>query len=154
MLLALWSQNKPPPQKKASVCFPFVQFTELPEVSRPARPQVCPVKVEMERNLFGPDLPHHRRKGLPSEQIHQEGGGYRWPSGSALLSSSRPIEGMDIAETESRLLALQEIGLQSLGFYQNAETLCTGCACSRQRHRRISIYNRIYIEWVHQCRDS
>lgn len=74
-----------------------------------------PVKLEMERKLSRPYLPHHCRKGLPLEQIDQ-GEGYRWLTGNGLRSSSWPIDRMDIADTGSRL-ALQGIGLQPLGFY-------------------------------------
>lgn len=49
-------------KNKKTFVFPFVQFIELPEVSRPARPQMWPVKPEMERKLSGPYLPHHCRK--------------------------------------------------------------------------------------------
>ena len=46
------------------ICFPFVQFIELSEMSGPARPQIGPVKQEMERGLAGPSPLHHRRASV------------------------------------------------------------------------------------------
>ena len=54
----MWPSNK-------YICYPFVQFIELSEVSGPARPQIGPVRWEMERELSGPlSLPHHHRIGI------------------------------------------------------------------------------------------
>lgn len=66
-LCAAWPSNK-------FICYPFVQFIELSEVSGAARPQIGPVRWEMERELYGPpSLPHHCREGFPSDPIEQGG---------------------------------------------------------------------------------
>lgn len=54
----LWPSHK-------CICYPIVQFIELSVASRPARPQIEPVRWEMERRLSGPwSLLHHRREGI------------------------------------------------------------------------------------------
>lgn len=48
------AERYPSPHNGASrkyICYPFVQFIELSEVSGPARPQIGPVRREMEREL-------------------------------------------------------------------------------------------------------
>lgn len=75
-------------------------------MSRPARPQMGPVKLEMERKLSWPYPPYHCREGLPSEPIDQ-GEGTGGSRGNGLRSSSWPVDRMDVADTESRLLDLQ-----------------------------------------------
>lgn len=57
-LRKMWPSNK-------YICYPFEQFIELSEVSRPARPQIGPVRWEMERERSGPpSCLHHCRKGI------------------------------------------------------------------------------------------
>lgn len=57
-LFTMWPSNK-------YICYPFVQFIEPSELSGPARPQIGPVRWEMERELSGPlSLPHHCRIGI------------------------------------------------------------------------------------------
>lgn len=61
---AMWPSNK-------YICYPFVQFIELSEVSRPARPQIGPVRSEMERELSGPSISSASLQGkeFPSDLI-------------------------------------------------------------------------------------
>lgn len=74
-LRTMWPSNK-------YICCPFVQFIELSEVSGPARPQIGPVRWEMEREHSGPpSLPHHCRKGI-SIRPDRLRRGYRWLMGN------------------------------------------------------------------------
>lgn len=71
------------------ICYPFVQFIELSEVSGPARPQIGPVRWEMERELSGPpSLPHHCREGI-SIRPDRLRKGYRWLMGNSTEANKR-----------------------------------------------------------------
>lgn len=75
-LRTMWPSNK-------YICYPFVQFIELSEVSGPARPQIGPVRWEMERELSGPpSLPHHCREGI-SIRPDRLRRWYRWLMGNS-----------------------------------------------------------------------
>lgn len=73
--LTMWTLNK-------YTCYPFVQFTELSEASGPARPQIGPVRWEMDSKLSGPaSLLHLWRKGISvtTDRLPRE---FRWLIGT------------------------------------------------------------------------
>lgn len=73
-LCTTWPSNK--------VSYPFVQFIELSEVNGPTRPQIGPVRWEMERELSGPpSLPQHCIEGI-SIRPDRLRKGYRWLMGN------------------------------------------------------------------------
>lgn len=73
------------------ICFPFEQFIELLAISGPARPQIGPVKVEMERELSGKSGPHRWGTGISTrlDGFKTRCTGGSWRKAQRLLCQNR-----------------------------------------------------------------
>lgn len=75
------------------ICLPFRQFMELSAISGPARPQMGPVKAEMERDLSGRSRPHWRGTGISArfDGFRRRCTGGSWRKAQRLLRAGRSV---------------------------------------------------------------